>query len=118
MSEPRTPVTEVGEISPAELKERLDREQPLVLVDVREPFEAGIADLPRSGETRSIPVGELLERMHELDRDAPLVLYCRTGGRSRWAAEQLVEAGFLSVRNLTGGVMAWRRDVDPSLREY
>ena len=117
MNEQDTAVAEVGEISPTELKERMDRDQPLVLVDVRERFEREIADLPDRG-TRAIPVGEFMSRMDELDRDEPVVLYCRTGARSRWAAERLVEDGFRSVWNLTGGVMGWRRDVDPSLPEY
>jgi sulfur-carrier protein adenylyltransferase/sulfurtransferase len=110
-------VGEVLEMEPTELKERMDRGQPLVVVDVRESFEREIADLPDWGQRR-IPVREFLERIGELDPDEPMILYCRTGGRSRWAAERLAEQGHERVWNLTDGVMGWRRDVDPSLREY
>jgi sulfur-carrier protein adenylyltransferase/sulfurtransferase len=117
VTEQDTSLGQVLEMAPTELKERMDLGQPLVVVDVREPFERVIADLPEYGQ-RTIPIGEFLERMDELDPDDPVVLYCRTGGRSQWAAERLVENGHRKVWNLAGGVMAWRRDVDPSLREY
>lgn len=109
--------TEVPEISASELKQRMDRHQPMVLVDVREPFERDIADLPDYGQVR-IPVGELAERMDELDPSDAIVLYCRSGARSGWAAQQLQEKGFTSVLNLKGGVLGWREEVDPSLRAY
>jgi len=105
------------EITPTELSERLRMEQPLVLVDVREPFEREIADLPEVGQKR-IPVGELLGRLEELDREDTVVLYCRTGSRSGWATKQLLRLGFDRVLNLSGGLMAWRVEVDPTLQEY
>jgi adenylyltransferase/sulfurtransferase len=105
------------EITPLELKERLDREQPLLLVDVREAFEREIADLPDHGQ-RHIPLGELSGRAQELDRDRPLVLYCRTGSRSAWAAQFLQAQGFETVLNLSGGVMRWREEIDPTLQAY
>jgi sulfur-carrier protein adenylyltransferase/sulfurtransferase len=105
------------ELTPTELKERLDHHHPLVLLDVREPHERAIADLPEAGQKR-IPVGELLERIGELDPDENLVVYCRSGARSRWAVNQLRERGFEKVFNLEGGVLGWREQVDPSLEEY
>jgi sulfur-carrier protein adenylyltransferase/sulfurtransferase len=113
----KSPTETVPEMTATELKERLDQEQPLVLVDVREPFEREIADLPEVGQKR-IPMRELEERMQELDPDQNLVFYCRSGARSRRAAEQLLAGGYPKVFNLTGGVLAWRDEVDPSLREY
>ena len=107
----------IPEITATELKARLERADPLVLVDVREPFEREIADLPEVGQLR-IPVGEIEERASELDPGAPLVLYCRSGSRSGWATEQLLQRGFESVLNLKGGLLAWRAEVDPSLRAY
>ncbi|TVP58953.1 MAG: rhodanese-like domain-containing protein [Gemmatimonadales bacterium] len=100
-----------------ELKARLDQEHPLVLVDVRDPHERQIADLPEVDQHR-IPVGEFLERTGELDPDEPIVLYCRSGARSLWAARHLAERGFEQIWNLKGGVLAWREEVDPTLREY
>jgi rhodanese-related sulfurtransferase len=107
----------IQEISPTELKERLDRGDPLVLVDVREPFERQIADLPELGQLR-IPVKEIPFRGRELDADAELVMYCRSGPRSSWATERLMEMGHNKVLNLKGGVLGWRTQVDPSLSSY
>ncbi len=105
------------EITPSELKQRLDREQPILLVDVREAFEREIANLPGSGQVH-VPLGEFPQRALELDRDRPIVVYCRTGSRSAWAAQYLRAQGFDAVYNLSGGVMGWRDEVDPSLPEY
>jgi sulfur-carrier protein adenylyltransferase/sulfurtransferase len=108
---------ELPEISPTELKERLDQGQPLVLLDVREAEEAEIADLPEVGQHR-IPMGELADRLEELDPEAPLVVYCRSGARSAWVVRQLQARGFEQVQNLQGGVLGWRAEVDPSLQAY
>ncbi len=107
----------IQEIDPLELKERLDRGEPLVLVDVREPFERALADLPDYGQ-RLIPVKQIPFAAHELDSDAEMVVYCRSGPRSAWATERLMEMGFRRVLNLRGGMMAWRNQVDPSLPGY
>lgn len=107
----------IPEITPSELKARLDRNDPIVLVDVREPHERAIADLPEVGQKR-IPLREVAARAGELDPAAELILYCRSGGRSGKAALQLRGLGFERVVNLTGGVLKWREDVDPSLRTY
>jgi sulfur-carrier protein adenylyltransferase/sulfurtransferase len=108
---------EVQEISVTELRDRLEVGQPLVLLDVREPHEREIADLPDVGQRR-IPMRELLERLDELDPEDNLVVYCRSGARSRWAAGALGAEGFGKVFNLKGGVLAWREEIDPSLRAY
>lgn len=107
----------VPEITPVELKDRLDAGQRPVLVDVREPFEASIADLPEHGQVR-IPSGQFASRYSELDPDDELVLYCRSGSRSAWATSLLLAHGYENVHNLEGGVLRWRQDVDPSLTAY
>jgi len=109
--------TEVPEMEPSELKERIDNEQPLVLLDVREPFEAQIADLPEHN-TRRIPTGQLPSCVSDLDPDDTYVVYCRSGARSAWAVQLLMREGFENVLNLKGGVLGWRQDVDPSLQAY
>ena len=111
------PNTGVPEITPTELRQRMDQEQPLVLLDVREPFEREIADLPDYGQ-RLIPMGEIPDRLEELDPDDPIVVYCRSGGRSARIVQFLRASGFSNVLNLKGGVLGWRAEVDPSLREY
>ncbi len=105
------------EITPTELTARMDGGDAPALLDVREPFEQRIADLPEVGQAR-IPTGEILMRMNELDPESELVVYCRSGGRSAWAARILVDRGFKNVLNLKGGVLAWREEVDPSLDAY
>ena len=107
----------IREITPRELKERLDRGDSLVLVDVREPFEASISDLPDYGQT-VIPVKDIPFRGGELDPESEIVMYCRSGPRSSWATERLMEMGFQRVLNLRGGVLGWRAEVDPSLPAY
>ncbi len=100
-----------------ELNERMGREHPLVLVDVREHHEREIADLPGYGQL-CIPVGDFLNRMNELDPNDNIVVYCRSGARSGWAVLRLMEQGFENVWNLKGGILAWRNEVDPTLQEY
>lgn len=108
---------EAGEMSPVELHQRLEQEQPLGLLDVREPHEWEIADLPEVGQLR-IPLGELMGRLDELDREESLVIYCRSGARSGQAAQFLASRGFPRVFNLTGGLLRWRDEVDPDVPAY
>jgi adenylyltransferase/sulfurtransferase len=108
---------EVPEITPAELKARLDAGDVPLLVDVREHSEREIADLPDLGQER-VPTAELFLRMRELEADRDIVVYCRSGSRSQWAARVLLESGRDRVFNLRGGLLAWREEVDPSLTAY
>ena len=87
------------------------------LVDVREYHEAEIADLPDYDQLR-IPTGEFPGRTGEVSAALDVVVYCRSGGRSAWAAAILMQMGYDRVLNLKGGVLGWRAEVDPSLREY
>ena len=112
-----SPTATVPEITPTELKARLDAGDVPVLVDVREYYEADIADLPELDQAR-IPTAEFGSRYQELDRNADLVIYCRSGRRSAWAAQILLNAGYERVLNLKGGVLAWRDEVDPDLPKY
>lgn len=107
----------VPEIAVGELKTSLESGEEMILVDVREPWEKEVADLPEVGQVR-IPVGELEARIDELDPGERLVLYCRTGARSGWAVQLLQARGYEDVLNLKGGLMAWRDEIDPSLQAY
>lgn len=104
-------------ITATELKARLDAGDVPLLVDVREYHEADIADLPDHGQLR-IPTGEFPERYEEVARDKEIVVYCRSGRRSDWAAKILLQKGYERVLNLKGGVLAWRNEVDPDLPAY
>jgi adenylyltransferase/sulfurtransferase len=103
------------EIGPQELAERLRGSPPPMLIDVREPHELDIAWLQGAV---NIPLGQLAARLSELDSAQESVVFCRTGSRSARALDLLISAGFRKVKNLRGGINAWAREVDPSLRVY
>jgi adenylyltransferase/sulfurtransferase len=98
-----------------ELKTELDAGRELLLLDVREPDELEIS---RLAEVIAIPMGEIPTRVAELDRDADIVVVCRSGGRSAQIVAYLLAAGFPKVRNLDGGMNAWATQIDPSLPVY
>lgn len=102
------------DISALELARRL-RENPPLLLDVREPHELQISALPGA---LNIPLGTLAARLSELDSAREMVVFCKAGTRSTRALELLVGAGFRRVRNLKGGINAWAREVDPNLPIY
>jgi len=103
------------QISPAELKARLDAGGKPLLLDVREPWEIAITALPG---IVPIPLHEMPQRWQELDAQAEIVVICRSGMRSQNAATFLMQQGITRVYNLAGGMLAWSRDVDPSLPTY
>jgi len=105
----------VEEISPAELRRRLDRGEDLEMVDVREPHEWEIC---RIEGARLLPLGTLAERLHEFDSSRTYVMQCKVGARSARAIGQLQQAGFKKLLNLRGGVNAWAREVDPTMPTY
>jgi adenylyltransferase/sulfurtransferase len=105
----------VEEIGARELKRRLDQGESLELVDVREPHEWAIC---RIEGARLVPLGTLAERLHEFDSSRTYVLHCKSGARSAKAVGVLRSAGFRRLLNLRGGVLAWSREVDPSLPTY
>jgi adenylyltransferase/sulfurtransferase len=103
------------EITALELKQRLDRGDKLTIVDVREPNEYQINRIPGSV---LIPLGEIPRRYAELDKDAELIMQCKTGARSARAADFLRTVGFNKVLNLKGGIIGWIDKVDPSQPKY
>jgi sulfur-carrier protein adenylyltransferase/sulfurtransferase len=108
---------DVPEITPSELKARLDRGEPLTIVDVREPHEWEIGNLEPYG-AKLIPLGELPERHGEIDPAGEVVLHCRSGARSAKALKFLRERGYERLHNLAGGILAWSDEVDPSIPKY
>jgi len=96
----------------------MDAGDTLVLIDVREPEEAEISDLPDHGEKWQIPTGVFLDRISQLDPERSFVLYCRSGARSAWATQLLMDNGFEKVLNLKGGMLGWKSEVDPSQQAY
>jgi adenylyltransferase/sulfurtransferase len=109
------PASFSDEITPLETAEWLERDDRPLLLDVREANEWEIGRLP--GAVR-ISVNELAGRMNELDTAREMVVYCRSGVRSRRAVEMLREAGFRKLKNMTGGILRWSDEVDPSIPKY
>jgi len=108
------PQTNIPEITPRDLKTRLDRGDDLFILDVREPHEFQICNL--GGHL--IPLGDLSRRVNELDSSREIVAHCRSGKRSAEAIEFLRGAGFRKIWNLKGGILAWSDEVDPSIPKY
>lgn len=103
------------DMQPRELKQLLDRGEPIVIVDVREPQEYQINRIEGS---KLIPLGELPQRYEELDPNAAIVMQCKSGIRSAKATQFLRGVGFRNVRNLAGGILGWIDQVDPSQPKY
>ncbi|MBF6569118.1 MAG: sulfurtransferase [Candidatus Binataceae bacterium] len=108
-------MAEIEEIEPIELKDRIDRGQRPVIVDVREDFELKIVAFPGAVH---IPMGEIPGRLAELNPAAETVVVCHHGIRSAQVAMYLAQAGFARVLNLSGGIDAWAGAVDPRMPRY
>ncbi len=106
---------QVPEITPTEFAALAQQGEAPVLLDIREEWELAIARL--EGVTH-IPMGQLPDRLAELDREADIVVMCRSGGRSATVVRFLQHQGFSRVRNLAGGIAAWGEALDPSLPSY
>ena len=105
----------VQEIQPAQLASRLEKGEKLEIIDVREPYEWEIGHIPGA---RLVPLSRIPEEIPRLDKRRETILYCKVGARSRFAAQQLADAGVTEVRNLAGGILRWIDEVDPTMVRY
>jgi adenylyltransferase/sulfurtransferase len=106
----------VETISATELKARIDNNDPLQIIDIREPHERAIARFPNS---KAIPLGQMVRRIDEFDPSIDAVFLCKIGQRSIFAIRALQEAGYTGrLLNLKDGVNAWAREVDTTLPVY
>jgi adenylyltransferase/sulfurtransferase len=104
------------EITATQLKQRLDQGDDIQIIDVREPHEYEIGQIPNS---KLIPLGQVLNRMNEIDPDRETVVHCKMGGRSAKAIDALQRSGFPGkLANLKGGITAWSDEVDPRVPKY
>ena len=104
------------EITATELKQKLDNGEDVQIIDVREPSEVAIGRIPNSIH---IPLAQVLDRMSEIDPNRDAVVHCKMGGRSARAIMALKQAGYTgNLANLTGGIIAWSNEVDPSVPKY
>ena len=106
---------DVPAISVHDLKRKRDVREAIQLIDVREPFEFEIA---RIDGAKLIPLGQLVNRLHELKRNGQTVVHCHTGMRSAQAVQMLRQTGFTNVYNLEGGIDAWANEIDPAMQKY
>jgi len=109
------PQLESGEVDAPSLKKSLDSGSDVVLIDVREPYEFDFCHLQ---DARLVPLGQLVDRIGELDKDRDIIVYCHTGVRSARAVEFLKMNGFKRVRNLKGGIRSWSELVDSTIPRY
>ena len=103
------------ELTPNELKQRLEQRDAIVLLDVRQDWETRLCKLDNA---LHIPIEEIELRTAELNSADEIVVYCHQGVRSAAVAEYLRSLGFGNVKNLAGGLDAWARSIDPSMRRY
>ena len=112
---PSSQEREVNALSVETLKAWQESGKEHVLIDVREPYEYGIAQM--GGEL--IPLAAVNESTSRIPRDRPVVVHCRSGVRSAKAIRQLeAEHGYDNLLNLTGGILEWQAQIDPSLARY
>jgi rhodanese-related sulfurtransferase len=106
----------IKEMTPGEFLERRRGGADMLLLDVREDWETELAPVPT--DIVHIPMGQIGDRLGELDPQKETVVICRSGGRSLQVANFLANRGFVSVSNLSGGILAWSRDLDPKIPQY
>jgi adenylyltransferase/sulfurtransferase len=104
-----------AETTVEELKSRLDRREPIFILDVRNPEEYQICRLPGS---TLLPLPELSQRFAELDKEREMVVHCKSGMRSAKAIQFLRQQGFRKLKNLKGGILAWADRIDRSMPKY
>lgn len=103
----------MSDITVAELHARLSNKEKVNLIDVREPLEHDMANIGGI----LIPLADLPNQLEQIDtlKEQEIIVYCRSGNRSGMACQFLRNQGFTNVRNMTGGIMQWAREIDPSL---
>jgi sulfur-carrier protein adenylyltransferase/sulfurtransferase len=102
------------EVTVQELKAKMNNGEDFQLIDVREPHEAEIAQI--GGEL--IPMGEVMTQLDKISRDKTVIVHCRSGARSGSIVTALEAQGYNNVYNLKGGILAWAREIDPSVPQY
>ncbi len=103
------------EITPHEVKRRLDAGDDLVLIDVRELEEVQVASIAGA---QVYPLSQAHDWIDQLPRDREIVVFCHHGGRSAQVALALMQRGHTDVLNMAGGIDQWSQQVDPSVPRY
>ena len=109
------PISKILKIQPIELHQRLEKEDDICLIDVREEWEHSLASISGS---EHIPLNELADRVQEIMFEEEIAVYCHHGERAYIGAQILLESGFKKVYHLTGGIDAWSQVVDSRVPRY
>jgi sulfur-carrier protein adenylyltransferase/sulfurtransferase len=102
------------EVTVQELKKKFDNKEDFQLIDVREPYEFEICNL--NGEL--IPMGTILKETSRIASEKPVIVHCKTGSRSGAVINLLEKQGFTNLYNLKGGILAYGREIDPTITPY
>ena len=112
----------IDQIQPSQLPDWISSKSAsgnTVVLDVREPYEVQAACVTANGfELVTLPMGSIVEKLSELDKDRPIACLCHHGVRSMQVARFLVGNGFAEVANIAGGIDAWSVQLDPSVARY
>lgn len=95
---------EIEQIQPEEIKARLERGESLNMIDVREPEEVALGMIPGAIH---IPLGQIPERLDEIEQTGEIIIICRSGYRSERACEYMTHLGIQGLKNMEGGMLAW-----------
>ena len=102
-------------LSVQDLKRKLDCNEDFTLIDIRENQELEICKLK---EAVHIPMGSIPIRLNEIDFKKPVVIMCKSGGRSAQICQFLNQQGYFDVYNLDGGIMSWALEIDSTIATY
>ncbi len=105
----------IDQVSVETLRQRLQSEEEMFLLDVREPFEVEYASIEGA---ISIPMGEIPHRLEEIPRDCPIFVLCHHGIRSQQVAQWLSSQGIAPLHNVVGGIDAWSLEIDSEVPRY
>jgi rhodanese-related sulfurtransferase len=112
----------IDQIQPSQLPDWISSKSAsgnTVVLDVREPYEVQAACVTENGfELVTLPMGSIVEKLSELDKDRPIACLCHHGSRSMQVAAYLSSQGFTHLANIEGGIHAWSSQVDPNVPTY
>jgi rhodanese-related sulfurtransferase len=103
------------EIMPSEVKQRLDKGEKMLLVDVREPHEYALCHIEGAV---LIPMGSIPANLQKLDVDEEVICFCHHGMRSMDVANWLRAQGVRSAKSMSGGIDRWSTEIDPKVPRY
>ena len=112
----------IDQIQPSQLPDWISSKSAsgnTVVLDVREPYEVQTACVTANGfELVTLPMGSIVKKLSELDKDRPIACLCHHGSRSMQVAAYLSSQGFTHLANIEGGIHAWSSQVDPHVPTY